>query len=141
MAICDHEFAAIADWLDGNAAKERQGRLRDEPLTMAQRLQLCALFDPDLRASARRLAIKPTRKRPNLPRGRHRVVDDWKIAGVVCGRIRAGDLKKQAYDYAARKFGVSYRTAEAARARCLKRLNNYATQLPVGARIEILSAD
>src|SRR5262249_53510429 len=131
MAISDHEFAAIADWLDGCAAKEREARraigriLRDEPLPMASRLQLSALFDPDLRVGACRLVIKPMSKGANNPRGRRKVTDDWKIAGVVCNRIRQGDLKKQAYDYAARKFDVGYRTAEAATARCLKRLNEY----------------
>jgi hypothetical protein len=147
MAISDHAFAAIADWLDGCAAKGTEARraigriLRDEALPMALRLQLSAMFDPDLRAGARRVAIKPMPKRAKNPRGRHKVTDDWKIAGVVCNRIRQGDLKKQAYDYAARKLGLSFRTAEAATARCLKHLNVYAAKMQTTTHVEILSAD
>jgi hypothetical protein len=146
MTISDHEFAAIADWLDGCAAKETElwraiGRiLRDETLTMASRLQLSALFDPDLRVGARRIVFKPMPKLANNPRGRPKVTDDWKIAGVVCNRIRQGDIKKQAYYYAARKFGVGYRTAEAATARCLKRLKGCAAKIQATS-VEILSAD
>jgi hypothetical protein len=149
MAISDHEFATIAAWLDGCAAKEKEARraigriLGDEALPVASRLRLAALFDPDLRVGTCRFVFKPMPKQANKRRGRHKVTDDWKIASVVCNYLQQGDkrrLKKQAYAYAAEKFGVCSRTVEAATARCLKRVNVYAPKIQA-TQIEIFSAD
>jgi hypothetical protein len=143
MEISDQEFAAIADWLAGDATKEREAKhsmgriLRDKTVSMAFRLQLATLFDPDGAPSFAR------------PRGRPRIVDDWRIAGVVCGRIRQGDLKKkkQAYYYAAEKLDVCLRTVEGAMARYMRpfkrfeSFGHYTAIMQTDLDVEILGAD
>jgi hypothetical protein len=129
MTISNQEEAAIVDWLQGNSkGKSKEQRVQNE--RVARRALARAFFvgerlparvrhllwvridcDPD--PDKEWLVLKPARSQ-GRPKAK---AQDWEIAEIVERRLEAGDLMKQACQYAADKLGVSKRTAEKAHAK------------------------
>jgi hypothetical protein len=128
MAISDQEQFAIVEWLKGNL-KGQPKKQRDQIERVARRALARAFLvgerlprrvrdllwvridcDPD--PDQEWLVLKPARSR-GRPKAK---VQDWEIAEVVERRLEAGDLMKQACQFAADKLGVSKRAVEKAHA-------------------------
>jgi hypothetical protein len=128
MAISDQEQSAVVGWLKGDL-KDQPKKQRDqiervarralarafllgEPLPKRVRWLLWERIDCDPDPDKERFVLKPARSQ-----GRPKTkAQDWEIAEVVERRLEAGDLMKQACQYASDKLGVSKRTAEKAHA-------------------------
>jgi hypothetical protein len=139
MTISDHELASIVDWLDGKfkegSAEDLEARralakvLRHGPLDLSLRLMLASLIDPDLRGDMGRW---PVFKRA---RGRSKAVNDRRVAAVVWHRVKAGEKREAAYQFAAETLGVSFSTAEKAFAKWEDHFDRYASKIKLLTRI------
>ena len=118
------ELAAVTAWLRGKPGKKFKQQeqiarralarvvLADEPLPKDVRILLAERFDPQ--GDGVGFVLKEARAR-----GRPKVkAKNWEIAATIEESITSGRLMKQACHDAAKKFGVSNRTAEKAHAEC-----------------------
>jgi hypothetical protein len=117
MAINDRKLERIFDWLDGlfkeNSTDDMEARralaklLRHGPLTLSLRKKLANLIDPNMRDAEIHWLVFKRARRANS-------VSHWQVAAVVWHRVKAGDRRKAAYQYAVETLGVSFNTAEKA---------------------------
>jgi hypothetical protein len=75
-------------------------------------------FCPNMILTEYQFVLEP---RPGRTRGRPKV-QSWEVAEIVDRRIRCGDKKEAAYQFAVEKLGVSKRTAEKAYAECKEKI-------------------
>jgi hypothetical protein len=138
----DQEIQVIHAWLVGEvdhaSAEGRQARravarmLFEKDLPQELQYMLACRIDSDLsELVGHRLVLEPTPR----PRGRPKV-QSWEVAEIVERRIRCGDKKEAAYQFAVEKLGVSKRTAEKAHAECKEQLRALAPYAKIITRLD-----
>ena len=121
--LSEYELAAVRAWLRGKLGKKSKQEqiarrelaravLAEEPLPKDVRLLLAQAFDPQ--GDGVGFVLKEARARG----GPKVKAKNWEIAATIEESITSGRLMKQACHDAAKKFGVSERTAEKAYAEC-----------------------